>query len=82
MKNRPWLASAFQFVGIGWYIAVSIVGGTLGGVWLDGKAGTAPLFLLLGLLLGLGLAFYGAYRMAAVHLTGRRDSKRRGRRKS
>jgi F0F1-type ATP synthase assembly protein I len=31
-------------------------------VLLDGWLGTRPLFILLGLLLGLAAAFYGAYR--------------------
>ena len=82
MKSRPWWVAALQFTGIGWYIAASIVGGTLGGAWLDGRAGTTPLFLLLGVLLGVVVAFYGTYRMAATYLTGSRNSKRRGRPKS
>ncbi|MEX2431185.1 MAG: AtpZ/AtpI family protein [Dehalococcoidia bacterium] len=82
MKNRPWWVSALQFTGIGWYIAASIVGGTLAGVWLDGRAGTSPLFLLLGLLLGVVMAFYGTYRMAAGYLAGPKNSGRRGRHES
>jgi ATP synthase protein I len=82
MKDRPWWAAALQFAGIGWYIAVSIVGGTLGGVWLDGRLGTSPLFLLLGLLLGLIVAFYGAYRMTVEFLAADPDSRKRGKPKS
>ena len=78
MNGRPWWASALRFTGIGWYIAVSIIAGTLGGAWLDGKVGSSPWFLLLGLLLGLVVAFYGTYRMAAQYLSGPKDSKGRG----
>jgi F0F1-type ATP synthase assembly protein I len=52
-----------QLIGIGWYFAVCIVLGVVGGVFLDRALGTAPLFTLLGLGLGLLIAFYGGYRM-------------------
>ncbi len=76
MKDRPPWATALQFAGIGWFIAGSIVLGVLGGEWLDGKAGTSPLFLLIGMFLGITVAFYGSYRMAAVYLTGRKNAQR------
>ena len=59
-KNR-WIGSV-RYVGIGWFIATCIVVGILGGVWLDGKLGLAPLFTLLGLFVGLATAFWGVYR--------------------
>lgn len=59
-----------QFTGIGWYIATAIVAPTLAGVWLDGKVGSAPLFLFIGLLLGVVAAFYGTYKMASGYLGG------------
>ena len=74
MKPRPWWVSAAQFTGIGWYIAAAIVAPTLFGVWVDGKVGTAPLLLLIGLLLGVVVAFYGTYRMALGFLAGSRNS--------
>ena len=40
-------------VTLGSTIGGSIVGGLLLGIWLDGVAGTSPLLLLLGLLLGI-----------------------------
>lgn len=52
-----------QLIGIGWFFAVCIVFGVVGGVLLDRVTGTAPLFALLGLTLGLLTAFYGGYRM-------------------
>ena len=77
MSGRQWWLSAAQFLGIGWYIAAAIVAPTLGGVWLDGRAGTSPLFLLLGLLFGVGIAFYGTYRMAVSFMVGQQDSEER-----
>jgi F0F1-type ATP synthase assembly protein I len=66
--------AAAQFTGLGWYIATAIVLPTLVGVWLDDKAGTAPLFILTGVILGVVVAFYGTYKMASGYLTGRSGS--------
>ena len=52
-----------QFIGIGWYISLTIIGGVLLGRWLDSKLSTEPLLLIVGLFLGLFVAFFGAYRM-------------------
>ena len=55
-----------RLLGVGWYVAICIVGGVWGGVWLDGKLGASPLFLLIGLMLGIGAAGAGMYRMLAA----------------
>ncbi len=52
----------WTLMGLGWYIGLSIALPLFGGWWLDGKIGTMPWFTLLGLALGLVLAFTGAYR--------------------
>jgi ATP synthase protein I len=57
------LSPAFRLIGVGFYIVICIVGGVLGGLWLDGSIHTQPLFLLVGLFLGLALAFWGVYQM-------------------
>ena len=59
--NR-WLA-ALKLVGVGWYISGSILLGILAGRWLDSKFDTEPLLVIVGLILGLTIAFYGVYRM-------------------
>lgn len=56
---------AVRLLGLGWYVAVCIVLGVLGGVWLDDRLGVTPLFTLLGVGFGLIVAAWGAYRMAA-----------------
>ena len=50
---------------IGWFVGVSIAGGALLGWWLDGQIGSSPLLLILGLLLGIAVAFVGMMRMLA-----------------
>ena len=57
------LPPALRLVGIGWYVAFCITAGVVGGVWLDGRFDKDPLFTLVGLFLGLLLAFWGGYRM-------------------
>ena len=52
-----------RLLGLGWYIALCLVVGVGGGVWLDQQLHLKPLFLLLGLTVGLVAAFYGTYRL-------------------
>ena len=54
---------ALRLLGLGWYVAMCIVIGAVGGIWLDKLSGLAPLFTLLGVLLGTVAAFYGLYKM-------------------
>lgn len=62
---------AVRLLGLGWYVAVCIVLGVLGGVWLDDRLGVTPLFILLGVGVALIVAALGAYRMAAPLLSPR-----------
>jgi F0F1-type ATP synthase assembly protein I len=56
-------AAALRLIGVGWFIGISILLGVLGGLWLDNKFATKPLFVLVGLILGLTVASYGVYQM-------------------
>ena len=64
------LGLALRLLGLGWYIALCIILGVGGGVWLDRKLDVLPLFTLLGVFLGSGLAFYGVYKMVVPLLGG------------
>ena len=44
-----------------------------GGLWLDDKLNTRPLFMLGGLLMGVVVAFYGVYRMIQPLLNNKQD---------
>ena len=61
-EPRNGLAAAMSLIGIGWYFAICIVGGIVGGLLLDGWLDTKPLFSLIGLALGLTVAFYGGFK--------------------
>ncbi len=54
------LVPALRLLGIGFYIAVCIVGGIALGWWLGDKR---PLFVIIGLVAGLIIAGYGVYSM-------------------
>lgn len=50
------------YAGLGLQFAVSILVFLFVGQWLDRKLGTAPVFLLVGVFVGAGGAFYSMYR--------------------
>ena len=52
---RP-LPSAAVFLGLGSAVAGCVAIGLFAGIWLDGRAHTSPLFLIVGLLLGAAAA--------------------------
>jgi hypothetical protein len=55
------LPRTMKLMGLGWYFALSIVGGIAGGLLLDSWLETEPIFTLIGLFGGLLLAFWGGY---------------------
>jgi ATP synthase protein I len=67
MKDKSPLSEVMGPVGalsgMGLTIVIPIVIGAFAGKFLDGKLNTGPLFILLGLLLGLIAGVYGAYRL-------------------
>ena len=58
----PWLPM-LSLMGMGFYIAIAIILGIWGGHWLDGKMNTGPLWLIIGLVLGIAVAALGVYNM-------------------
>ncbi len=73
MMNQ--LPPTARLIGIGWYFAVCIILGLVGGVLLDKVTGTEPLLTLIGLALGLFLAFYGGYQMLMEVIRPKKDKK-------
>ena len=51
-----------SFAGVGLQFAASLVIFLLGGQWLDQRFGTSPVFVLAGVFIGGGAAFYSMYR--------------------
>ena len=65
-----WLPVALRLTGLGWYVAICIVLGIIGGVWLGKLTGQVALLVLLGTVLGSVVAFYGVYRMVLRAIYG------------
>jgi len=73
---KRWEA-AFRLIGVGWYVALCILMGVAGGRWLDEKLNTKPPFLVIvGLILGIIIAFYGVYRMILPNINRKDNNKR------
>lgn len=63
--------AALRLVGVGFYIGGCIVLGLFGGHWLDSKLDTG-LFWIIGLILGIMVAFYGVYQMLLPFMGSKR----------
>ena len=76
-----WVATALRLTGLGWFVAVCIVLGILGGLWLGNVTGQVALLVLVGTVLGSVVAFYGVYRMIipAVYGSGNNPNRSRAR---
>jgi F0F1-type ATP synthase assembly protein I len=61
MKKREALSLAMN---LGWTMLFSLLLPLLAGIWLDKRLDTAPLFILIGALLGILAATVGVARMA------------------
>ena len=57
------LGPVAQLLGLGSYLATCIAGGPIVGYFVDRWLDTQPAFTLIGLALGLIIAFVGSYRM-------------------
>ncbi|MBV6520688.1 MAG: hypothetical protein MNPFHGCM_00806 [Gemmatimonadaceae bacterium] len=73
MSAGSGLQGAGTYVGLGLQFALSILLFLYLGQWIDRKLGTAPLFLILGVFVGAGAAFYSMYRTL---MAGQRDEER------
>ncbi|HSW57109.1 MAG TPA: AtpZ/AtpI family protein [Dehalococcoidales bacterium] len=76
-KNKQ----TFRILGLSFFIGISIFGGIVGGLWLDRKLDTQPVFILLGLALGLIVAFGGFYRVVISLLKNNQNNKNKPQRR-
>lgn len=58
MAKKPFQAMALTSAILSYLVGPLLIG-VFGGKWLDSKAGTEPLFLIVGLFAGLGAGVYG-----------------------
>jgi F0F1-type ATP synthase assembly protein I len=67
-----WVAAA-RLLGVGWFIGICIILGVVGGLWIDNKFNTSPVLVIVGLILGVIIAFYGVYRMILPNINKRQN---------
>ena len=67
------MGTALKFLGIGWFVALCLLGGTMAGLWLDEFFGLSPVITIIGLITGLIMAGIGTYRMLISILTQSSD---------
>lgn len=60
-------------MGVGFFIGGSIVLGVIAGRWLDGKLDSGSAWTIVGLILGIMVAFYGVYNMLLPLLKNKRN---------
>ena len=72
MEGARWIA-ALRLLGVGFFIGGAIILGVLGGLWLDDRLGTRPVLTLVGLFIGLAIAFIGVYEMLLPLLNNKSD---------
>jgi len=68
-------AAALRLVGVGFFIGGAIVMGVGAGLWLDTRLNTKPILVIVGLILGIIVAFYGVYQMLLPLLSNRRNKR-------
>jgi ATP synthase protein I len=62
---------------MGLQFAISVLLFLLAGQWLDGKFGTAPLFLMLFVFVGAGASFYSIYRKLVAQQKREKEERRK-----
>jgi len=73
VRDKGSAPSASDFAGIGLQFAASILLFVYAGQWLDRRLGTGPWFLIVGVFVGAGGAFYSMYRKL---MASQKDEKR------
>jgi len=65
--DNPWRAITLVTL-IGVDMAICVIAGVLLGKYLDGLFDSNPLFLMIGLVAGLGIGVYSVYRIIRGYL--------------
>ncbi len=68
--------AALRLIGVGWYVGGCIILGVVAGRWLDNKLNTKPLLVIVGLIIGVVVAFYGVYRMILPNIPKKQNKGR------
>jgi len=74
-EMRRWVL-AMRLTGVGFFIGTCMLSGVFVGLWIDGKLGTRPAFMLGGLFLGVIVAVYGVYQMLRPLLDSKQNKEK------
>jgi len=70
-----WVA-ALRLIGVGFFIGGFILLGVVVGLWLDSWLNTSPILVIVGLVLGVVIAFWGVYQMLLPLISKKQDKER------
>lgn len=65
--------AALRLIGLGWFVGICIVLGVLGGRWLDERLHTRGILIVVGVIVGVAVAFYGVYRMILPNINKKQN---------
>ncbi|PIY72276.1 hypothetical protein COY87_01840 [Candidatus Roizmanbacteria bacterium CG_4_10_14_0_8_um_filter_33_9] len=57
---------SYQYLNIGFYLITPLLIGIFSGLYLDNKFGKKPLFVLMGIVIGVLSTFYNLYRLTKI----------------
>jgi F0F1-type ATP synthase assembly protein I len=63
---------ALRLTGVGFFVGGAVVLGAFVGLWLDSRLNT-EFMVIVGLILGIIVAFYGVYRMLLPFISNKRN---------
>ncbi len=72
-ETRKTIVLLGRLMGAGWIVGLSIAGGAGGGFWLDRNFGTSPVLTLIGLAVGIVVAFAGMIQILNAMWDGGSD---------
>lgn len=64
--NKSRHTGSYQYINIGFYLITPLLAGVFCGLFLDNRFGTRPVFIIIGLLLGVVGTFYNLYRLTKL----------------
>jgi len=77
-EDNASIGAAVKYAGFGFQLAGSILLFLYLGRWVDRRVGTEPLFLLLGVFIGLAASIYSLYRSLMADQRREDDQKQQG----
>jgi len=77
-EDNASLGAAAKYAGVGFQLVGSILLFLYLGRWVDRRVGTEPLFLLLGVFIGLAASIYSVYRSLMADQRREDERKRQG----